>query len=160
MKDSIAVALRHSRKQADRTYDRRTRTEKKQPALEFARSLAQKNSEPTRDLTATPPHRAKEPQFEPGDFVGLVEEGSTLSDPCILLGRVLYYVSETRVALLWYKTTSFNTYDLAFEGDNWIEDESCLVPVKVCRTKKRPGFYSLLTAKRTVHKAVHSSDAK
>jgi hypothetical protein len=94
--------------------------EKKQPALELAQSMAQRSSdlEPRPDKT--------EHQFSPGEFVGLVEETSTLDKPIILVGRVLYYVDKTRVSLLWYKATGFSTYDLSFEGETWIEDESAL----------------------------------
>ena len=82
MKDSLAVALRHSREQAQSTYDRQTASEKKTAALRLAREKAEEGADPE-----APPatEQSSKPEITVGQFVGLVMEDSTLQNPSIML---------------------------------------------------------------------------
>ena len=69
MKDSLAAALRHSREQAQNTYDRRTAAEKKATALSLARQKAEGGAD-AEALQAT--EQSSKPEITVGQFVGLV----------------------------------------------------------------------------------------
>ena len=87
MKESLAVALRHSREQAQKTYDRRTANQKRAAALQFARQKAEAVMEREDDGSDKSPRSDHLSDFSVGDFVGLVMEDSTLNDPCVFVGR-------------------------------------------------------------------------
>ena len=155
MKDSLAAALRHSREQAQSTYDRRTANQKKALALELARKRAEEpegDEQPPsdRDDDTTSPHKV-------GDFVGLVEEGSRLQQPRVLLGRLHAFLPDGQASLLWYKCAGAGLYCLEVDGSQWVESVSSLVPVKVKPAKGKTNCYRLCTSLRTIHKAVHDS---
>lgn len=89
MKDSLAAALRHSREQAQGTYDRRTANERKAAALELARRKAEEEpAGPSVDPETS------QPEIAVGEFVGLVAEDSTLQKPSIFLGRVQAFLPD------------------------------------------------------------------
>ena len=94
------------------------------------------------------------PRVKPGDFVGLVEEGSTLSSPKIFLGQVQFMASPSEVSLLWYKRLRHDLYKLNLDGAEWKEEIACLVPVKVRAAKNLAGVYKLLTSAREIHKKI------
>lgn len=155
MKESLAAALRHSREQAQSTYDRRTANQKKALALELARSRAEQQEgggqvDPTQDDETAGQHQA-------GDFVGLVEEESSLQQPRVLLGRLHSFLADGQASLLWYKPVGAGLYCLEVDGSQWVESVSSLVPVKVRPAKGRSNCYRLCTSLRTIHKAVHDS---
>ncbi|EDO29792.1 predicted protein, partial [Nematostella vectensis] len=83
MKDSLASALRHTRKQAQLTYDRRNSSEKKSLAVSLASELAENTIE---SLSAQPSDRNA--GLDKGSWVALTVEGSTLANPNILLARI------------------------------------------------------------------------
>ena len=155
MKESLAAALRHSRQQAQSTYDRRTANQKKALALELARGRAEQSEQGEQassdqdDGTASP-HKI-------GDFVGLVEEGSCLQQPKILLGRLHVFLPGGQASLLWYKCIGAGLYCLEVDGSQWVELVSSLVPVRVKPAKGKANCYRLCTSLRTIHKAVHDS---
>ena len=80
MKDSLAAALRHSREQAQKTYDRRTANDRKAMAVQSARSFAEDRLDQgsgDEDHSCGAGER-ETLRVKPGDFVGLVEEGSSI----------------------------------------------------------------------------------
>lgn len=157
MKDSLAASLRHSREQAQLTYDRRTHNDKKAAAMELARTVAEDFADAggsSSQAAASPPAAAKERKLKPGDFVACVQEGSTLSKPLIFVGRVQFYVSEGVVSLLWYSRKTANGFCAEFDGEHWTEREACLAPVEMSRMKGKSGFLSLCTSTRSIHKAL------
>lgn len=94
--------------------------------------------------------------FSPGDFVGLVEEGSTLQQPRVLVGRVHSLLSGGRAGLLWYKALGGGIYGLELDGSRWEEPLAALSVISVKPAKgKKPNCYRLSTSLRTLHKAVH-----
>ena len=150
MKESLAAALRHSREQAQHTYDRRTANEKKAAALELARRKAEQPSAE---------EGPSEPEPSPlevavGQFVGLVAEDSTLQKPSIFLGRVQAFLPDDQACLLWYKNIGGGVYSLQLDGTPWTESRQSLVPVEVAPAKGRPHAFRLRTSLRTIHKAV------
>ena len=95
------------------------------------------------------------PRVKPGDFVGLVEEGRTLSSPKIFLGQIQFMASPTEVSLLWYKRLRHDLYKLNLDGGaEWKEEIACLVPVKVRAAKNLAGVYKLHTSAREIHKKI------
>ena len=150
MKDSLAAALRHSREQAQRTYDRRTANEKKAAALELARRKAE---EPSAEEGSSNPDPTQ-PEVAVGQFVGLVAEDSTLQKPSIFLGRVQAFLPDDQVCLLWYRNVGGGVYSLQLDGSQWTESRQSLVPVEVAPAKGRPHAFRLRTSLRTIHKAV------
>ena len=88
MKESIASAMRHSRREAEKTYDRRTGPERKRIALSFAQSEVSR----LEDDEEGEPHWVKRNQsvdaFNIGDFVAYRCSESTLEKPVFLLGRI------------------------------------------------------------------------
>ena len=108
LKSSLASALRHSQRQAQNTYDRRTLSEKKKQAVDYARDLAETDGS-LQDVASTSTASTTRLKFKPGAFVAAVEEGSTLNKPKILIGRVLFYTKPgEEVLLLWYKQQKLN----------------------------------------------------
>ena len=156
MKESLAVALRHSREQAQKTYDRRTANQKKAPALQFARKKAEEvmADDDDSEQSSSSGHLS---DFSVGDFVGLVMEDSTLNDPSVYVGRIQELLRGNQVSLLWYKEKGGALYSLEVEGDRWIEDSSALVPITVKPARGKPDCYRLTTSLRTIHKAVFDS---
>lgn len=154
LKDSLAAALRHSREQAQTTYDRRTASEKKAAALHLARRKAE---EGPHDGALASSSQPSEQEIAVGQFVGLVAENSTLQKPSIFLGRVQAFLPGDQVCLLWYKNSGGSVYSLDLESEQWLESKDSLVPVKVAPAKGRAHAYRLLTSLRTVHKQVKQS---
>ena len=159
VKDSIASALRHSRREAERTYDRRTCQEKKRAALDLAqagscRALEDEAQAQEDDQEEEQQQRADAAQRPtPGSFVGLVQEDSTLYRPRVLLGLVQTYPSRNEASLLWYKHVRKGVYVLELDGKQWVEPIQALVPVKT-KPDKPSGGVRLVTSLRTIHKAI------
>lgn len=154
MKESLASALRHSQRQAQVTYDKRNKSQKTQQAVSFARFCAESEPGPSGiNVRVQQPNGAR--QFVPGVFAAFVDEGSTVARPKILVGRVVYYMSDDQVALLRYKSIGSSLYKLDLDFGCWIETESNLFAVKVKETAKAD-TYKLLTSTRTIHKSKHS----
>lgn len=150
LKSSLAAALRHSTRQAQQTYDRRTCNERKRLAVDLARDFAEGSQE--EGVVAAQP---VEPcQFQPGDFVACVEDTSTVNAPKILLAQVHCVQENGEVSLLWYKAISANMYKLELDGQQWYESVGSLTPVSVQAAKNRPGVYRLQTWRRQIHKAI------
>ncbi|CAH3192993.1 unnamed protein product, partial [Porites evermanni] len=152
MKDSLAAALRHSREQAQSTYDQRTASEKKAAAVRLAREKAEEGADPE-----APPatEQSSKPEITVAQFVGLVTEDSTLQNPSIMLARVQAFLPDGQVSLLWYRNVGGGLYALEVNSSQWIESVEDLVPVKVVMAKGRSHLYRLMTSVRTIHKAVH-----
>ena len=153
LKNSLAAALRHSREQAQRTYDRRTANEKKQMAVELAKGYAESRLglERDEDLQEGPSTMAS-CHVKVGDFVGLIEEGSTQNSPKILIGQVQSFVGHKEAHLLWYEKVKTNLYKLELDGQPWIEPIESLVCIQVQAVKSPPGLYKLLTTPRQIHR--------
>ena len=152
LKDSLATALRHSREQAQNTYDWRTANEKKAAALDLARRKAEEG--PDRQAVGAS-DQPSEPDVGIGQFVGLVGEESTLQKPCIFLGRVQALLPDGQVCLLWYKNVGGGVYSLEVDGSQWLESKDALVSVRVAAARGRLHSYRLMTSLRSIHKEVH-----
>ncbi|EDO32588.1 predicted protein, partial [Nematostella vectensis] len=127
MKDSLASALRHTRKQAQLTYDRRNSSEKKSLAVSLASELAENTIE---SLSAQPSDRNA--GLDKGSWVALTVEGSTLANPNILLARIQNLMPGRKASLLWFKATAEKgLYAFHYDEASWIESLDALVPVQV-----------------------------
>ncbi|XP_048585125.1 uncharacterized protein LOC125567988 [Nematostella vectensis] len=150
MKDSLASALRHTRKQAQLTYDRRNSSEKKSLAVSLASELAENTIE---SLSAQPSYRNA--GLDKGSWVALTVEGSTLANPNILLARIQNLMPGRRASLLWFKATAEKgLYAFHYDEASWIESLDALVPVQVKEIKNSPGLYKLATSLKKIHRAV------
>lgn len=152
LKVSLASALRHSRKQAQTTYDRRTANQKKRLAVDLARDYAEGRLDEEEDATAEQPEEGCV-DVNRGDFVAVVTEESTYQNPKVFIGQV-QSIREREATLLYYKHIGTNLYKLELSGEEWKEGIDSLVPVQLQATKKRAGVYKLMTSTRTIHKAV------
>ena len=138
MKESIAAAMRHSKREAEKTYDRRTGPERKRLALSFAQSkvsrLESEDEEPCRVK-----RNESEATFNLGDFVAYPCSESTLEKPVFLLRRIQRQ-NKRGFALLWYKNLkdrrSSNLYKLCLDGDEWEEQPDTLIRVDVLPTRE------------------------
>ena len=88
-------------------------------------------------------------------FVALLEEGSTLRSPKILIGQVHSFLDNAKVSLLWYKAHK-NNYQLEIDGEQWIEDVNCCLPVRMTPVRNKPGMYHLNDSLRSIHKSFTS----
>lgn len=139
-------------------YDKRTATQKKLQAMEFARSC-RLQAESREGLAGSASHTSPvdgNQAFQPGHFVSLVEESSQLNRPKFLIGRVLFYVGRDEVCLLWYKNVKGNLYKAHYDGDQWIEPTNALNSVSLEPSRKFADQYKLLTCPRSIHKKVFS----
>ena len=144
--------MRHSRKHAQETYDRRNTTERKSMAL----NLASKFSDAVED---SPNELDGGGRFSIGDFVGLAEETSTPSQPKILIARIQSFMPVRQVSLIWYKQTGKpGHYTFEYEREAWVEGIDSLHPVKMTPLTKNPGHFKLITSPRTIHTAICGSD--
>lgn len=156
----MAAALRHSRSQAEKTYDRRTAAHKADQAVTLAREYAEKNyfDAPTAGETVREPSKdIVKHNILPGQFVALVEEDSTWRSPKILVGQVHALLPNGKVSLLWYQSHK-NLFHLKIDGKAWEEDVNCLLPVTLTPVRNKSGFYRLKDSLRQLHKAVHGRD--
>ena len=155
MKDSLSVALRHSRDAAQKVYDRRTANERKQRAIDLARRKAETADQEREAELCSEGTADADTEVEPGQFVALLEPESTLQRPRILLARVHSFLPDPQVQLLWYKALAPSLYGLEIDGVNWVESIDCLVPVTVKPARNKPGCFRLFTSLQEVYKAVH-----
>lgn len=153
MKDSLAKALRHTRREAEETYDRRTAAERLNLALDLARGQAEEGLLPK---TLEAPQDSEEPEeddIRPGQFVAQVEPESTLQAPRILLGRV-QTILENRTASLRIDRVLIRSHWTGRSGQRvWMH--WCLSGSRV--KKKKPQAYRLKETPRSIHKKVDDS---
>ena len=98
-----------------------------------------------------------------GQFVGLVETGSTLNAPRVLIGHIRAFLPRKQVSLLWYQPQGASTYGLHMDGKQWIEDINSLIPVKVqlvASKEEKESAYRLCTNLRTIHTVAHAHSSK
>ncbi|XP_068737978.1 uncharacterized protein [Montipora capricornis] len=152
LKVSLASALRHSRKQAQDTYDRRTANQKKRMAVDLARDYAEGRLDEGERATDGEPEEGDE-TVNRGDFVAVVSEESTYMKPVVYIGQVKS-IRQKEATLLCYKHIGTNLYKLELSVEEWKEGIDSLVPVELQGTKKRAGVYKLVASTRTIHKAV------
>lgn len=153
LKESVAAALRHTRRQSQITYDRRTSMQRKNLACDFAQA-ASESFQQSRDLPqasdATPSCT-----FKAGDFVAVVERSSTLKSPKVLIGQVLHFLGDGEISLLWYKRCdSSASYYMVLDGQQWVEHQDSLHAIKMVPVKGKSGQLKLSTSLRCLHKAV------
>ena len=157
MKESIASALRHTRRQSQTTYDRRTANEKKKGALSLAEEFVRASSsamESRKDYEAGD----ESCSFGIGDFVALLEQGSTLREPKVFVGQIQsFHLDKRQVTLLWYKHIRGSEYTFQFEREPWIENIEALLPVTMKAMKKTAGVYKLGRSLISIHKAVNNT---
>ena len=110
LKASLAAALRHSRQQAQCTYDCHTANDGKQLAVNLARECAEDHLEEEPDNGQ--PQSFNDCPFKLGDFVAVVEEHSKLNCPKVLIGQIHSLNQQGDVSLLWYENVSRNLYKL------------------------------------------------
>lgn len=144
LKDAIASALKHSRRQAQTTYDRRTAHDKKRLAIDYAQTSAATCTVDSETTSYVP---------EPGDFVALIEQGSTARRPKILVAQVQYSAGKD-VHLLWYEPIKGQTkcYKMKLDGNPWVEAISALTPIQMEATKQH-GVYKLLTKPSQIYES-------
>lgn len=167
LKSSLAAALRHSRNQAEKIYDRRTLNERKEEAVSLARGFAEESlgPAPSGGQNTQEPNGPAESQslsdshdgLKPGQFVGLSEEESTLKKPKVLIAQVHRLLPNRKVSLLWYKPHK-NLFKLELDGQDWIEDVDCVVPVNMEPANNKPGWFRLGITVREIHKTIHGRD--
>ena len=158
MKDSLARALRHSRREAEQTYDRRTAADRLHLAVGLARGRAEDAAyAPLAEEDGPGDEEPGEDAVKPGQFVALVEQSSTPQKPKILLGRVQALLPQRMVSLLWFKPDRAGTYSLHLDGTLWKESLDALVAVDVQVAKNKPHSCRLKTAPRSIHKKVHGA---
>ena len=108
LKASLASALRHSRDQAEKTYDWRMANKRKECAVRVTREYAQDIiSNPAMTETTHTSTASVEPpattNTKPAQFVALIEDGSTLRSPKILISQVQSFLDNAKVSLLCTK---------------------------------------------------------
>lgn len=131
-------------------------SEKKQQAVDFARDWAETEQGPSTSTTANSTTRQR---FRPGAFVAAVEEGSTLKQPRILIGRVLFYTKPgEEILLLWYRHQKGSNYMLTIDGSKWTESVDSLCSVKMKPCKKFADQYVLVTQPTVIHKSVFGKE--
>ena len=109
VKDVIAAASRHSRRQAQTTYDHHTVHDEKRLAIDYARTSSAKTLAESASASYVP---------KAGELVGLVEKGSTARHPKILVAQVQYSVGKD-IHLLWYEPVKGmqNCFKLKLDGN-------------------------------------------
>ena len=114
--------------------------QKKNQALEFARNCIDDQDPSQAPCTSEPTTCKKAQEFKPGQFVALVQEGSTLKVPKCCIGRVMFYTDPSckEVQLLWYKNVKGSAYKLELDGSQWVENTEGLIAVKLSPSKKIP----------------------
>ena len=155
IKESIAAAMRHSKREAERTYDRRTGMERKRLALSFAQKqvseIADSDEDSTMVTSAKPALSLKI-----GEFVALACSDSTLQKPKILLGRITHQSDES-VNLLWYENLkdrkSQNLYRLCLDGKECKEQPESLTRVNVVSSTREGDTVILLTEPTEIHRS-------
>ncbi|XP_048585327.1 uncharacterized protein LOC125568059 [Nematostella vectensis] len=147
MKDSLASALRHTRKQAQLTYDRRNSSEKKSLAVSLASELAENTIE---SLSAQPSDRNA--GLDKGSWVALTVEGSTLANPNILLARIQNLMPGRKASLLWFKATAEKgLYAFHYDEASLIESLDALVPVQDARVSVKSHLFASRSRAVLVH---------
>lgn len=149
--------MRHSKREAERTYDRRTSVERKRQALSFAHHQVNRFEDDEDDEENEMPKAAKAASsFELGQFVGCACVGSTLDKPDIMLGRI-QHKNNKGVELLWYKNVkdrkSKHLYKLCLDSARWNEKRESLVSVIVSPTSEIDTVL-LKTDAKDVHRAI------
>ena len=151
-KDSLATAMRHSRRHAQETYDRRNICERKSMAFDLASQFSEAGQDSPTELEGGG-------QFSVGDFVGLVEESSTLDDPRVLIARIQSFQPVRQACLIWYKEAGkHGQYTFEYDPEPWVEDIDNLHPVKMTPLSKNPGNFKLMTSQKSIHKAICGMD--
>lgn len=153
LKESVAAALRHSKRQSQVTYDRRTSMQRKSLACDFAQAESenfQQSRDQPRARNSTTPSA-----FKAGDFVAVVEESSTLKSPKVLIGQILHFLDKGEVSLLWYKRCdNSSTYYMVLDGKQWVEHQDSLCAIEMVPVRGKMGHLKLSTSLRLLHKSV------
>ena len=161
----VARAMRHSRAEQLRTYDRRTSSDKVARAVEHTATRVANALDIPGPSSSTPTHKKKVHPPSVGDVVGLVEDRSTHEHPVIMLGKVMRVFPDVNEVLLAHlnplpksKKTA-PTYKLTVGKDAWVESIHSLVfPVDVVYDQKS-ATYTLRTPVRDIHDYVHNDDS-
>ena len=123
----------NSWEQAQRTYDGCTANDKKQFAISLAREYAEERYNHDPDSA----HDDWRQAFEPGEFVALVEQHSSVNQHKILVGLIHCFVGKGDVSLLWYQNVSGSFYKMELTGGQWVESQDSLVPVVLRPAKNK-----------------------
>eukprot|EP00731_Ephydatia_muelleri_P033649 Em0034g31a len=163
-----ARAMRHSRKEQCRTYDKRTSSDK----VAFAVDLSATQASSALGIAAGPStssrkaSKIKKSKLPPsvGDIVALAEDASTREHPVILLGKVLRIYPDSREVLLAHlkqvekSRKSRPDYKITAGRDAWVEGfDSLVFPIDIAYDTAR-GVYSLRTPVRDIHDHVFDGD--
>ena len=119
-KASMVAALRHSRDQPEKTYNRQTANKRKDCALCVAREYAQDViSKPAMTETTHTSTVSEQPpvttNIKLAQFVALLEEKRKLRGPKILISQVHSFLDNAKVSLLWYK--AYKNHKLEIDGE-------------------------------------------
>lgn len=156
--ESVARAMRHSKRYQDQVYDKRTCNQKMSPALDYAKNEMKKafRRPPPAIRKSSPkrPHRCKdawendfinddseeedaqEEQQQQlllveGDMVALLASDSTPSDPKVLFGQVVKVNKEQNTAIMtrMVETATKGQYRVEVgRGGRWEENVDSLIP--------------------------------
>jgi len=127
------------------TYDKRTSQERKQIALGLATSFSENEEIP-----------CQQDKFKAGDFVGLIEEGSSDSQPLVLIGQIQRFLKSGMASLLWFKEGRRGTFSFSFEEEPWEESLEALVHVKMEPVRGCTGAFKLMTDPKVIHQSLSS----
>ncbi|KAJ7382969.1 hypothetical protein OS493_031746 [Desmophyllum pertusum] len=116
--------MKHSK-----TYDKRTANQRKELAVTLARDYAEEEFEDGAEQG--PIHPPDNCVFKPGDFVGCIEESSTLNSPKVLIGQVHSLRGNGDVSLLWHRKIAAGLYSLELDGEEWLEAKESLTAVSL-----------------------------
>ena len=169
-----ARAMRHSRHEQLRTYDKRTSSDKVARAVNHTATQAATalfgppvllNDGPSTSTGHQTSSSKKRDVSSPavGDVVGMAEDSSTDEDPVVLLGKVVRVYPDTREFLLaWLKPIrnkrAAPTFKLSVGKDTWVESfDSLVFPLDVVYDEGS-AKYTLRTPFRDIHDHVYNSD--
>ena len=143
--ESIAVAMRHSRRYQQDIYDKRTINERVKPGVHFAsKQVLQALRRPPPAIDVTSPKKmcksledisdedSDDPTSSnvivPGESVAMIANDSTERCPKLIFAKVLEINATTKTALLNELVETFpGYYRLKIASNRWEEKLSCLI---------------------------------
>ena len=162
---NLATSMRHSVREQQRTYDRRSSGEKISAVVHTVanelNSVLGVESHTGGQVKAADCDQiqAEECEYCPaiGDIVAVVETSSTVQTPVIILGKVLrVFPKEQEVLLAWLRPHGKKVYRLVVGSDSWKEPWSSLIhPIDVSFNDKT-NLYTLRTPTVELHNFINT----
>ena len=156
--NQVARAMRHSRAEQLRTYDRRTSSDKVARAVQHTATRVATALDIPGPSSSTP---SKKKVYLPsiGDIVALAEGSSSDKEPVILLGKVMRVLPDVKEVMLAHlkplpkSRKTAPTFKLTVGKDAWVEPiDSLVFPVDVVFDHDhKSSTYTLRTPLRDIH---------